>query len=136
MADDQRAAADARATLEDVFKQIAAIEAELVPYEKIKSDLADARAKFRDLTNKFVEELRARCARLNDGEEQALVLELHAEDLWGGLDAAVGERKQSIARSIENLWNKYATTLTELTTERDRLSSGVREKCEELGYVH
>lgn len=134
--EDRKAATEAKLALQGALDQIAAIDTDLAPYEKIKTDLAAAREKYRELSNKFVEELKARCAKLNNGAKPALVLDLFAEDLHAGLDAAVGECTQAIARRVEILWDKYATTLTELVSQRNRFSSDVNSKCKELGYVH
>jgi type I restriction enzyme M protein len=132
---DQRAADKARAALQPVFDQIAALEAELAPYEQIKVYLAAARARYRELTSAFVDELKNRCAALTADEKQALVLELFAQDLQAGQDAAVNEKRQTLTRFIESLWAKYATSLTQLTQNRERLTSEVSDAFQELGYV-
>jgi type I restriction enzyme M protein len=93
----------ARDSLQPVIEKIAAIEAALAPYEKIKTDLSAARSRFRKLSDEFVSELKNRCAFMGDGRKRVLVLELVAEDMQGGLDAAVGEKSQGLARFLEGL---------------------------------
>jgi type I restriction enzyme M protein len=103
-----------RLELKPYFDQIAALEKELSPYEQIKADLASARATFRALTNAFVDELKNRCAAMGTDENQALVLELFAQDLQIGLDGAVRDKQRELLRLVENLWGKYQVSLTEL----------------------
>ena len=47
---DRRAAAEAKAALQPVFDRLASIETELAPYECIKAQLAEARARYRELS--------------------------------------------------------------------------------------
>lgn len=118
---DKQAAKTARIDLQPYFIQVATLEAAMTPYEKIKTDLAAARATFRALTNAFVNELKNRCAALSNDEKQALVLELFAQDLQVGLDGAVKGKQQELVQFVENLWDKYRVSLAVL--KNDRLSS-------------
>ena len=95
-----------------MLDQLAALEAALAPYEQIKTDLADARARYRKLTDDFVNELKSRCGVMSDDQKRALVLELFAQDVQAGLDAAVAEKRQELERFIEGLWDKYRVTLS------------------------
>lgn len=133
---DRRAAEAARHELQPYFDQMAALESELAPYEQIKADLAASRATFRALTNAFVDELKNRCAAMGEDEKQALVLELFAQDLQTGLDGAVRDKQQELVRFNENLWDKYASSLTVLTESRERLSSRLHDALQELGYAY
>lgn len=76
--DDQEKFYAALAKLQPIFDQFARIEAELAPYEKIEADLSVARARFRELTAKLVDELKARCEAMSAEQKQLLVLELFA----------------------------------------------------------
>ena len=132
---DRSKAAAARRELQPFFDQMEALVSELAPYEQIKTDLAAARANFRSLINAFVDELRRRCAAFSNDEKQALVLELFAQDLKTGLDGAVRDREQELVRFVENLWDKYSSSLNVLTMGRERLSSQLHNVLQELGYV-
>ena len=94
--DGQDAVAAARARLQPVLERLVAIEAELAPYEAIKKQLAEARARYRELTAAFVDVLKARCDDLRDDEKCALVLELFAQNVQAGLDVAVNEKRQEL----------------------------------------
>lgn len=126
---------NARLELQPYFDQMAALEAELAPYERIKMDLAAARATFRALTHAFVDELRRRCAAFSTDEKQALVLELFAQDLHTGLDGAVSDRQQELVRFVENLWDKYRVPLTALKDARRDMEVKLNEILGGIGYA-
>ena len=132
---DRRAAAEAKAALQPVFDRLASIETELAPYECIKEQLGEARARYRKLTDAFVDELKTRCAIMSEDEKRALVLELFAQDVQVGLDAAVGEKRQELVRFVEGLWDKYRVTLTNLRTDRAVIEKWLGELLEGMRYV-
>jgi type I restriction enzyme M protein len=115
---DRQAAAEAKAALQPVFDRLTSIETELAPYECIKEQLGEARACYRKLTDTFIDELKARCTIMSENEKRTLVLELCAQDVQIGLDAAVGEKRQELVWFVEGLWDKYRVTLTNLRTDR------------------
>jgi type I restriction enzyme M protein len=115
---DRQAAAEAKAALQPVFDRLTSIETGLAPYECIKEQLGEARACYRKLTDTFIDELKARCTIMSENEKRTLVLELCAQDVQIGLDAAVGEKRQELVWFVEGLWDKYRVTLTNLRTDR------------------
>ena len=131
---DRSNAETAQLDLQPYFDQMAALEAERVPYEQIKRDLAAARATFRTLTNAFVDELKRRCAALSEDEKQALVLELFAQDLHAGLDGAVKDRQQELVRFVENLWDKYRVALDSIQADRNSVVSRMENIIRRIGY--
>ncbi len=134
-AEEKRAAADAKAVVQPVLDQLVAIEAALQPYEQIKKQLAEARARYRTLTDEFVNELKSRCGAMTDDQKRALVLELYAQDVQAGLDVAVAEKRQELVRFIEGLWDKYRVTLTMLRNGRGEAESKLRTFLNALAYT-
>jgi type I restriction enzyme M protein len=134
-AEEKRAAAEAKAALQTVFDQLAALETALAPCEQIKADLAAARARYRELTDAFVDELKARCAVMTDDQKRALVLELFAQDVQAGLDAAVSEKRQELVRFVEGLWDKYRVTLGSLHSGRSDVEERLERFLGQLGYT-
>ena len=132
---DRRAFADARSTLRPVFGQFAALDAELAPYEQMKRDLASTRATYRELTARFVAELKSRCESMTPGQRQSLVMELFEIDLRDGLDAAFIAMRGDAVQYVEMLWDKYATSVDEIRTARDKLSAVLACSLQELGYT-
>jgi len=118
-----------------VFDQIASLGAELEPYEQIKTDLAAARAVYRELVAQFVAELRSRCDALSPDEKQALVMELFEQDLREGLDTAARVKRRLLVRVVENLWDKYARPLTLMQASREDLQKALAQSLKELGYA-
>ncbi len=112
----------------------ALIEA-LAPYDQLKAQLAEARARYRTLTSEFVNELKARCDELNDTQKRALVLELFEQDVQASLDSAVAEKRQELVRFVEGLWDKYRVTLTELRDERVKVESELAGFLKRMAYV-
>jgi type I restriction enzyme M protein len=132
---DRRAAAEAKAELQPVFDRLASIATELAPYECIKAQLAEARARYRELTDAFVDELKARCAIMSEDEKRALVLELFAQDVQIGLDATVGEKRQEMVRFVEGLWDKYRSSFEVLICQRNGVSMRLADLLKGLKYV-
>ncbi|MBI3245320.1 MAG: N-6 DNA methylase [Deltaproteobacteria bacterium] len=118
-----------------VLDRLAAIEVELAPYEQIKTDLAEARVRYRTLTEAFVGELKDRCGGLSEDEKRALVLELFAQDVQTGLDAAVAEKRQELVRFIEGLWDKYRVTLAEIRGTRGALETRLTDLLAQVSYT-
>jgi type I restriction enzyme M protein len=131
---DKRAASDARTALAPVLDQLAVIEQALAPYEQIKTNLAAARARYRELTNAFLNELKTRCSAMGDHEKQGLVLELFAQDVQSALEAAVAEKWQELIQLIEKLWDKYWVRLADLRTERLKIESRLGDILTTLRY--
>lgn len=133
-AEEKRAAADAKATFQPVLAQLADFEAALVPYEKFKEQLAEARARYRTLTDEFVNELKSRFGAMNDNQKRALVLELFAQDVRAGLDTAMAEKCLELVRFVEGLWDKYRVTLAELRNTRGGVEGQLMKAISTLGY--
>jgi len=125
----------AKTALQPVLDRLVAIEAELTPYEQIKEQLAEARARYRKLTDAFVGELKNRCGAMSDDEKRTLVLELLAQDVQAGLDAAVAEKRQELVRFVEGLWDKYHSPLSALREERGALERQLGTMLEALAYL-
>jgi type I restriction enzyme M protein len=134
-AEQKRFAVEAKTTLQPVLDQLAVLEAALVPREQIKEQLAEARARYRTLTDEFVNELKSRCGAMKDDQKRTLVLELFAQNVQAGLDAAVAEKRQELVRFIEGLWDKYRVTLTVLREDRRRIESQLGRFLGAMRYV-
>ncbi len=128
--------AAARAQLQPTLDRMAAIEAELAPYEDIKKQLAEARARYRELTAAFVDVLKARCDALSEDEKRNLVLELFAQDVQAGLDAAVNEKRQELVRFVEGVWDKYRVTLKDLRDTRQAVEYQLGFALRAMKYVN
>jgi hypothetical protein len=102
----------------------------------IKEHLGDPRARYRKLTDAFVDELKARCTIMSEDERRTLMLELFVQDVQVGLDAAGSEKQRELIRFVEGLWDKYATALDYITEGRDHLGKRLAVALAAVGYVH
>jgi hypothetical protein len=71
---------------------------------------------------------------MNDDQKRALVLELLAQDVQAGLDAALAEKRQELVCFIEGLWDKYRVTLTDLRAGRQSAEDQVAKFMKTLCY--
>lgn len=131
---DKRATVAARKALQPVLDQIVGIEAALEPYEQIKADLSTARSQYRALSDYFVIEMKSRCDLLNSDEKRLLVLELVAQDVRAGLDAAMAVKLKEAVCYIEGLWDKYRVTLATLRDNRQDIESQLEKIMARLAY--
>ncbi len=83
----------------------------------------------------FVDELKSRCGAMSDDEKRALVLELFAQDVQAGLNAAVAEKQQELVWFVEGLWDKYRVTLTDLRRGRVEVESQWERFLKTLAYT-
>lgn len=133
-AEEGRAAVAAKAAFQPILDQLAALDVALAPYEAIKTQLAEGRARYRTLTAEFVNELKSRCVAMSVDEKRALVLELVAQDVQAGLDAAMAEKRDEIVRFVETLWDKYRITLHEVRQQRLKFETQMSEVFKALKY--
>jgi type I restriction enzyme M protein len=132
--EEKRAAAEAKANLENVFDELAQIERALEPYEEIKERMAAARALYRTLTDEFVNELKSRCAAMDEDQKHALVIDLFEQDIESSLDAAVAENRQELVRFVEKLWDKYRVTMEDLRSAQEKANQQLNGFLSTLGY--
>ena len=126
---DKNAASNAKTTLQPVLVLLTELDADLVPYEEIKTDLAAARSRYRELTDAFVGELKVRCDVLTEDQKRFLVLDLLEQDVQAGLNSALVVRRQDLVQFVERLWDKYRVTLNALRSSRQQVEITL------LGYI-
>ncbi len=64
-----------------------------------------------------------------------MVLQLFAQDVQTALDAALAEKRHELVRFVEGLWDKYASPMTGITQQRERVTLQLADKLRKLGYV-
>lgn len=128
-------AASLRAALEPVRQEIASLEDDLAPYEHVKTQLAEARARFRALIEQFVEELKGRCGVMPDDEKRTIVLELFAGDLLIGLQSSAEEKRSNLVLYLDAIFAKYRTTLGGLRGERATIEERLSNAASLLNYT-
>jgi type I restriction enzyme M protein len=71
---------------------------------------------------------------MNEKQKRALVLELLAQDAQLGLNASVAEKREELIAVIENLWDKYRVTLTDLRSVRATVEGKLTKVFKALSY--
>lgn len=135
-AKDKQDASDARAAATPVFEKLASIAQALLPYEKVKAELSQARTVYQDLTSRFVEELRARCSVMSEEQKRDLVLDLFADDLKTALKSAMGEKCLELVSFLESLWEKYFTPLSRIKGQQESVAAEFSRMVSVIGYGH
>jgi type I restriction enzyme M protein len=101
----------------------------------LRNDLRAARSDLKRLQGEFLEQLEARRAGLTEDAARDLVLAIARERLETGLDRYVAARQQALVAALENLWDKYRVSLTEIEAGRDAARAKLAGLVEGLGYV-
>jgi type I restriction enzyme M protein len=125
----------AKTALDPILTELTRIGAALQPYEEIKTKLSAARSLYRQLTDAFSTELKARCSSMSDSETSDLVLELFEQDVQTGLSNALTDKRWEIIRGLENLWDKYSVTLHSLKDQRLNVESALANILTDLDYA-
>lgn len=92
-------------------------------------------ARYRELTDAFVAQLKATCAVMPEDKKQALILELFAQDLQNALDVAMAEKQQALVWFVEGLWDKYRVTLRDVRTERAAAEEKLQDFLNQQAYT-
>ncbi len=116
-------------------RRLAAIAEALEPYEETKDDLTEARKRYRALLNYFLAELKAACDAMEEGEKRELVLDLIAQDVQAGMDAAMGERRTALVLFVEQVLQKYQVTLLDRRSEREATETKLERHLKSMGYA-
>ena len=101
----------------------------------LKSDLAEAKHRVKQLEREFLDRLKQGVARLKPESEEALVCRILKADLQDRLDAEVAAGRRSLADRYRIWAAKYAVTLRALESERDAAGARLDAYLRELGYV-
>lgn len=130
------AANHATARLRPILTELEALERVVAPYEQIKKDVADARARYRELTADFVGELKRRTAMLTSNQKCSLVVDLFSRDVQASLEGAMAEKREAAVDVIEVLQRKYCNSLSTLISRREQISADFLAALRGLGYDH
>ncbi len=124
-ATDRQAFEEARAQLQPVLDALAGLEAALAPHAALKEQLANARARYRELSDSFLRELKGRCNGKSDADKQTLILDLMAQDAESGLASALGARRLALVVYLQTVWDKYSVTLADVCRDRSEFEARV-----------
>ncbi|MFF0102755.1 N-6 DNA methylase [Micromonospora sp. NPDC005257] len=103
--------------------------------KRVKADLAKVKRRQRELQAALTTRLEKARARLNESEEQDLVLGIWQEHLASYLDRYIATHQRKLVGVLENWWDKYAISLGQIEAQRDATTARLAAYLEELGYA-
>ena len=74
-------------------------------------------------------------AGLSEAQAAELLLTILHDDMRAIVERYITQQRQQIIAAVENWWDKYKVTLTEIEQERDAAAKELRRFLEGLGYV-
>ena len=112
------------------------VEDALSPAElaALKKDLAAVKKQQRAMQQEFITKLGKARAELTAAQERDLVLRLAKKDVTVHLGVYVAGHRQQIVAALENWWDKYVPSLTQIEADRDVASVKLAGFLKDLGY--
>lgn len=83
----------------------------------------------------FSQRLNAAVDALDDTDAATLLLTILRNDMQAILERYIAAQRQQVVAMLENWWDKYRVTLTEIEDERNTAATSLRAFVQELGYV-
>ena len=121
--------------LEPLVEELMEIDELLAPWKQLKKDLAQARKRYRQLKAALVKRLQEARASLSAKDDKEVVLDLIRDGLAKHLDQYVAEHRQQVVAAAEGWWDKYATPMQDIESDRGAAAKRLAAMIEGLGYV-
>jgi len=118
-----------------VEAQIAELEEELQPWKELKQQISAKKRELRQLGRQLLERLQEARSGLSDDELVSLVLELAIDHIRQLLNKYIAEHRQQVKAVFVNLYEKYASSLSQIDTRRNETSNQFAAFMEGLKYV-
>ena len=83
----------------------------------------------------FAQRLHAAVDSLDEAGAAALLLAILRNDMQVILERYVNAQRQQVVTAVENWWDKYAVTLTQVETDRQTAAASLRGFLQGLRYV-
>tara|TARA_R110002012_G_scaffold78665_1_gene200362 strand:- start:8569 stop:11091 length:2523 start_codon:yes stop_codon:yes gene_type:complete len=128
--DDESDTRDGEEALSDIER--AKLEKQIKAWKKQRTALAkELKAKRATLP----EELNAKVDALDNAQAAELLLTTLHGDMATIVERYIGNQRQQVIAAVENWWDKYQVTLTEIEQSRDSAAKTLAGYLEGLGYV-
>jgi type I restriction enzyme M protein len=101
----------------------------------LKGELTRLNKRQRELKRQFIATLNKARADLAESEEEGVVIGAWREDLSAYLGACVTTQRHQVIAGLENWWDKYAVSLSDLDVKYSSAATQLASRLEELGYV-
>lgn len=103
--------------------------------KNLEKNLSTIRKELKLAKERFFNDLQKSVAS-KTGEELALVLTLSKQDLEKELDRYIAEYRRDVIATLENFWDKYSVSLSQLETERADATNRLDSFLKRLGYTN
>jgi type I restriction enzyme M protein len=103
--------------------------------KKLKARLAAVKKRQKEVATAFHATLAHARGKLTPEQEQDLVLSIWQEDLRAHLHGYITIRRQRIVAALDNWWDKYAVSLSELEAHRAAVASQLVSFLKGAGYA-
>jgi type I restriction enzyme M protein len=119
----------------DLVKEQKELEGKLAPYEELLEKLKTEKKRLKNLSKALLQVLKKKRGELTADDCRDLSLHLMRADLERVLRKYMAEHLQEVQAAIENLWDKYGTSLRTIQAERGEAAQRLDGFLKELGYV-
>lgn len=116
------------------LERIQEIDQQLERHSALDAELKKLKANVRESEKQKEELIAAARAKIDEREARALILERFQRMLTEQFDGYLRQYQRAFIAAVENLWQKYAVTTSQILAERDREAAQLRLFLKELGY--
>ncbi|MDB5342476.1 MAG: methylase [Schlesneria sp.] len=116
------------------WERIQEIDQQLERHSAFDVELKKLKGHMRESEKQKDELVTAARARISDDDAKGLILERFQRALAEQFDGFLRQYQRAFIATIENLWQKYATTAKQILAERDREATRLEVFLKELGY--
>ena len=129
-------ASDLRSSLkESAIKEAQKLEEIMKKITEKEKEIGNIRKELKDKIKKLEEKIKQKRETMTEDEAKELILEKFYENIESHLERYLDAEKREALRVLENLWDKYRVSLSELLREREEETRKLKEFLEKLGYV-
>lgn len=115
-------------------RKLEAVEDKIKPHLDLEVELREAKKIIKEIKDKKEDLVDKAREKISPEEAKELILSRWKKTLEETVMVYVDEHRRLLIGKIENLWDKYTTTLKEILTERDKSARELDGFLGELGY--
>lgn len=119
----------------ELEKELESLDAKLARHNELDQERKSLKDRIRETDRQKDELLEAARAKIDEDEARRLILERFYRSLVTLYTGYLSQYRNHFIQRIENLYDKYAVTLTEIQSEREQAAQELDGYLKELGYV-
>lgn len=128
--DDESDTSDGEEVLSEIER--VKLEKQIKDWKKQRTALAK---KLKAKRATLPDELNGKVDALDSAQAAELLLTILHHDMTAIVESYIGNQRQQVVAAVENWWDKYKVTLTEIAQARDKAAKALAGYLEGLGYV-